>query len=100
MSTTKPRSKRLPCINAAYARLRFLFWQHVPPLERKTILERLLVGPERMQTGTSPLPQIVEKAALDVAKDQGKLGDLWAMIAPFCPSDLEPNPFRAPVTDF
>jgi hypothetical protein len=43
-----------------------------------------------------PVPQTMERLALDAARDQGKLHDLWAAVMEIVPEGKrEANPFTA-----
>jgi hypothetical protein len=73
-----------------FARLRYHFWRLEWP-DRLRILVRLDVLPS---TISQPVPQVLERLALDRAMSLGKLHDLWTAVMEMIPEEKrEPNPF-------
>jgi len=74
-----------------FARLSYLFWRYLGWQERLKVLVQADVLPKAPQ---APLPQTVEHLALDRARKEGKLGQLWKLTMQFVPeAQREPNPF-------
>ncbi len=75
----------------AFARLNYFFWRYLGWQERLKVLVQADVLPKVPQ---APLPQTVEHLALDRARTEGKLGQLWDLTMPFVPDgQREPNAF-------
>lgn len=74
-----------------FARLRYFFWKYLDQRQRlKVLIEQEILHPAT----TPPLPQTMERLALDMAQSQGKLSGLWTAIMIFVPEDKrEANPF-------
>jgi hypothetical protein len=76
-----------------FARLRYLFWRHLDWSQRMRALVHVDVLPN---TATNPLPQTIERIALNRARELGKLADLWDIVMNLVPPDRrDSNPFRA-----
>ncbi len=74
-----------------FSKLRYLFWKYLDWSERLKVLADLDILPTDLD---QPFPQIMERLALDIARDEGKLHQLWEAIMPFVPEDQKgPNPF-------
>ncbi len=77
--------------SAQFARLRYFFWRFLNWKERIRVLAELNIFPSGLN---QPIPQTMERLALDSARSQGKLHDLWAAVMLFVPEEKrEPNPF-------
>jgi predicted phosphodiesterase len=76
-----------------FARLRYMFWRHLDWGQRMQTLVRVDALPD---IPTSPLPQAVERIALNQARERGRLAELWDVVMNFVPeAKREANPFRA-----
>ena len=76
-----------------FARLRYFFWRFLDWPERLKVLVQLDILPS---TTSQPVPQTMERLALDAARDQGKLHDLWSAVMEMVPEgQREANPFTA-----
>ncbi len=74
-----------------FARLRYFFWKYLDWDKRLKVLVKLDIIPS---TPNQPVPQTMERLALDAARDQGKLYNLWSAIMEIVPKDKrEANPF-------
>lgn len=78
--------------NAGFDRLRYLFWRYLDWRQRLKVLVDVDALPN---TADQPVPQTLERVALDTAaKNTGKLHDLWEAIMPLVPEDKRgANPF-------
>lgn len=75
----------------AFAHLSYFFWRYLGWQDRLTILVQADVLP---RGSDAPLPQTVEHLALERARTEGKLGQLWELMMPLVPAERrEPNPF-------
>ena len=93
ITTTVNKREVLESMNdeEPFARLRYLFWKHLNWRERLTVLADLDVLPSNL---TQPIPQIMERLALENARNEGKLKALWDAIMVNIPEDQrETNPF-------
>lgn len=82
--------------DAAYAKLRYFFWRYLGWRERLKVLVQLDILPEGSD---SPVPQVLERMALQKAIAEGKLGRLWDAVMPFVPEAArEPNPYTKRAT--
>lgn len=78
--------------DADLAKLKFLFWRHLDWQQRLAVLVEADVLP---RTADRPLPQTMERLALEQAAQAGKLGAVWdAMMRALPDHRREPNPFR------
>jgi predicted phosphodiesterase len=74
-----------------FARLRYFFWRYLDWHQRLKVLVELDILPSTMN---QPLPQTMERLALNKAQSQGKLYDLWTAVMEMVPEDKrETNPF-------
>jgi 3',5'-cyclic AMP phosphodiesterase CpdA len=75
-----------------FDRLRYLFWRYLDWRQRLKVLVDIDALPK---TADRPLPQTLERLALEaVAKQEGKLHELWEAMMPFIPPDKRgTNPF-------
>ena len=74
-----------------FARLRYFFWRFLDWPERIKVLVEMDILPA---TTSQPVPQTMERLALDAARDQGKLHDLWSAVMEMVPEGKrEANPF-------
>ena len=75
-----------------FADLRYFFWKYLDWQQRLEVLVELDLLPA---TRTQPVPQTLEKLALERASKTGKLFDLWNKIMKFIPAaEQEENPFK------
>lgn len=75
-----------------FAQLRYLFWRYLDWSQRMQVLVGVNALPSPL---TNPVPQVVERLALERAREQGRLADLWERVMPFVPEDKRaPSPFR------
>jgi hypothetical protein len=75
-----------------FARLRYFFWKYLDWSERLKILVDLDLLPSTLN---QPVPQTFERLALDKARTNGKLHELWAAVMTIVPAEKrEPNPFQ------
>lgn len=77
---------------AGFDQLRYLFWRYLDWQQR---LKALIAVDALPETADQPLPQVLERVALETAaKDTNKLQELWDVIMPLIPVDKRgPNPF-------
>lgn len=74
-----------------FARLRYFFWRFLDWRQRLSVLVQLDVLPN---TPERPMPQTMERLALNSARAQKKLDKLWAAVMELVPEDKrEDNPF-------
>lgn len=74
-----------------YIKLRYLFWKYLNWDERLSVLVKLDLLPSQVE---QPIPQTLERLALEKAQDEGKLSQLWDSIMNFVPEDEKSqNPF-------
>lgn len=74
-----------------FARLRYFFWKYLDWDERLMVLAELDLLPA---TASQPVPQTLERLALDNARAQGKLYELWTSVMNVVPLvKREVNPF-------
>jgi hypothetical protein len=78
--------------SAGFDRLRYLFWRHLDWRQRLKVLVDVNALPE---TADQPLPQILERVALETAaKDVATLHRLWEAVMPLIPAEKrDTNPF-------
>lgn len=75
----------------ARARLRLYFWRYLGWRERLSVLVSHGLLPA---TADQPLPQTLERLALDLARDESKLAELWDAVMEHVPDDKrQVNPF-------
>jgi predicted phosphodiesterase len=75
-----------------FDRLRLLFWRYLNWRDRLSTLVRLDLLPS---TPDRPLPQTLEKTALNQAKTDRKLAKLWDEVMQYVPvTEREANPFK------
>ena len=75
------------------SKLRFLFWRYLDWQQRLKVLVQVDVLPA---TAGHPIPQTMEKMAIEMAKQKGRLADLWDAMAPYLPEGKRtPNPFKS-----
>lgn len=79
--------------NTGFDRLRYLFWRYLDWRQRLNVLVAVDALPK---TADQPLPQTLERVALETAaKSSGKLHDLWEAMMPLIPEEKGgPNPFQ------
>ena len=74
-----------------FGKLRYYFWRYLDWSDRLKILVRLDLLPASLN---QPVPQTLEKLALEKARKIGKLKELWSAIMEIIPEDRrEENPF-------
>ena len=74
-----------------FARLRLYFWRYLNWRQRLKILAQLDLLPHTLDR---PVPQTMERLALDAARSQKKLPDLWTAVMELVPEDKrQVNPF-------
>ena len=77
---------------AAVARLRFLFWRYLDWQQR---LKVLVAADALPSSANQPVPQTMERLALQNAREQGKLGAIWNAMMDYVPqSQRRENPFN------
>lgn len=77
--------------NIGFDRLRYLFWRYLDWRQRLKVLVDVDALPE---TADQPLPQTLERQALEAARKAGKLYALWDAIMPLIPAEKRgDNPF-------
>ena len=78
--------------SADYDRLRYLFWRYLDWRQRLKVLVDVDALPE---TADQPLPQTLERVALEsAARDRVTLHKLWETIMPLIPAEKrDNNPF-------
>lgn len=73
------------------AQLRFLFWRHLDWRQRLKVLVEADVLPA---SADKPVPQTMERLALEAAREHGKLAAVWEAMTPLLPIDKrQSNPF-------
>lgn len=74
-----------------YAKVRYLFWKYLGWRERLSVLVELNLLPAKLD---QPIPQTLERMALEKAKSEGKLSKLWEAVMKYVPENQkEANPF-------
>ena len=77
-----------------FSRLTYFFWRYLKWQDRLKLLVQADTLP---RTPDAPLPQTVERLALQRARDEGKLEMLWHLIMELVPQEKrESNPFTRP----
>ncbi|HUN84788.1 MAG TPA: metallophosphoesterase [Terracidiphilus sp.] len=78
--------------DSGFDRLRYLFWRYLDWRQRLQVLVQVDALPK---TADEPLPQTMERIALETAaKDSTKLFELWEAVMPLIPEPKRgPNPF-------
>lgn len=77
---------------ASLAKLKFLFWRYLDWQQRLKVLVQADVLP---RSADRPVPQTLERLALERARQQGNLARVWdAMMAYVPEGKQQPNPFR------
>ncbi|MGO8928276.1 MAG: metallophosphoesterase [Limisphaerales bacterium] len=75
-----------------FARLRYFFWRFLDWRQRLGVLSGLDVLP---RTADRPVPQTMERLALEMARAQKKLAMLWDAVMQLVPQgEREKNPFK------
>ena len=78
-------------IEKGLIKLKFLFWRHLDWQQRLQVLVKADVLPKNADR---PLPQTMERLALDRARVDGKLRAVWDAMLPLLPSEKrDSNPF-------
>jgi hypothetical protein len=73
------------------ARLRYYFWKYLDWHKRLEVLVHIDILPTTLN---QPVPQTMERIALETAQRQGKLADLWNAVMDHVPDEKrEANPF-------
>ena len=76
---------------AALAKLKLLFWRYLDWQQRLKVLVQADALPP---SADQPVPQTMERLALENARQQGKLSAIWdAMMAFVPPAKKQGNPF-------
>jgi hypothetical protein len=89
----KPTGEAMDNESVGFDRLRYLFWRYLDWRQRLTVLVAVDALPE---TADQPVPQTLERVALEAARETGKLHDLWEEIMRLVPDEKqETNPFVA-----
>lgn len=84
-------SGRVSDSDERFARLRHFFWRFLDWRQRLSVLVQLDILPH---TTERPLPQTLERLALDSARALGKLEPLWSAVMKFVPvEERDENPF-------
>ena len=77
---------------AAVARLRFLFWRYLDWQQRLKVLVEADALPS---SANQPVPQTMERLALQNAREQGTLAPIWDAMMDYVPqSKRQENPFN------
>ena len=81
--------------SAGFDRLRYLFWRYLDWRQRLQVLVEVDALPK---TSDRPVPQTLERVALDTAAKNGtKLHELWEAVMRLIPAEKRgPNPFQSP----
>ena len=75
----------------AMAKLKLLFWRYLDWQQRLKVLVRADALPS---SADKPVPQTMERLALDAARRRGKLSAVWEAMMEYVPEEKrEPNPF-------
>ena len=76
-----------------FAQLRYFFWRYLDWRQRIKVLVDADVLPD---TANRPVSQTMERLALNSARTQGKLGQVWEAVMKVVPDDKrEQNPFES-----
>jgi GTPase-associated adaptor domain-containing protein/calcineurin-like phosphoesterase family protein len=79
-----------------FARLKYFFWKYLDWQQRLEVLVLLDILPS---TSSQPVPQTMERLALESAQKQRKLPGLWEAVMKYVPEDKrERNPFTPEVS--
>lgn len=74
-----------------FERLRYFFWRYLDWRQRLNVLVQIDILPD---TPDSPVPQTMERIALNTARNQKKLSNLWTAMMEYVPEEKrEKNPF-------
>jgi 3',5'-cyclic AMP phosphodiesterase CpdA len=78
--------------DAAFSKLKFLFWRYLEWDQRlKALVEADVLPP----TAEKPIPQTIERLAIDNARKTGKLSSLWDATMKYVPEEKrQENPFN------
>ena len=78
--------------DSGFDRLRYFFWRYLDWQQRLQVLVQVDALP---RTADEPLPQTMERIALETAaRDGHKLFELWQAVMPLIPEEKRvPNPF-------
>jgi predicted phosphodiesterase len=80
-----------------YAKLRYYFWKYLGWRERLKVLVDIDILPEGSH---APVPQVLERMALQKAREQGRLEALWDAIMQYVPEPMKkPNPYSRGAND-
>ena len=81
--------------SGGFDRLRYLFWRYLDWRQRLQVLVEVDALPK---TSDRPVPQTLERVALDTAaKNETKLHELWEAVMRLIPAEKRgPNPFQSP----
>lgn len=78
-----------------FARLKYFFWKYLDWQQRLEVLVLLDILPS---TSSQPIPQTMERLALESAQRQRKLSELWEAVMKFVPEEKrDRNPFTPEV---
>jgi GTPase-associated adaptor domain-containing protein len=91
-SMTQPQGRSTMNYDNGFDRLRYLFWRYLDWRQRLQVLVKVDALPK---TADEPLPQTMERIALETAaRDSAKLFELWEVVMPLIPEAKRgPNPF-------
>jgi hypothetical protein len=80
--------------SSGFDRLRYLFWRYLDWRQRLQVLVEVDALPK---TSDRPMPQTLERVALDAAAKSGtKLHELWEAVMRLIPAEKRgPNPFQS-----
>lgn len=82
--------------DAAVAKLKFLFWRYLDWQQRLKVLVQADALPP---SADRPVPQTMERLALETARRHGKLAAIWdAMMAYVPDARKQANPFKKPTS--
>lgn len=74
-----------------FAKLTYYFWRHLDWQQRYGVLAKMDVLPKGLDR---PMPQVLERNALSIAREQGKLAAIWDEVMTYVPEpQREPNPY-------
>jgi hypothetical protein len=92
--TTRQGGSAMDNDSAGFDRLRYLFWRYLDWRQR---LEVLVAVDALPKTADQPVPQTMERVALETAaRSAGKLHELWEAMMPLLPEGKRAaNPFRS-----
>ena len=77
---------------ASLAKLKLLFWRYLDWRQRLKVLVEADALPPSIDR---PIPQTMERTAIEEARRQGKLGIIWEAMMTILPESKRlPNPFK------